>query len=153
MEPPATFEADALRDEKVKVLRAIAELSPDRDPARRRPRPVRPGLGRRRSRSPGYREEPEVDPQSETETFVAARLEIDDWRWSGVPFYLRTGKRLPKRATEIAIQFKRGPPPAVPRRAASSRSRTCWRSGSSRTRGSCCGSGPRSRASASTSGR
>ena len=60
---------------------------------------------------PGYRAEPEVDPLSETETFIAARLEIDDWRWAGVPFYLRTGKRLPKRATEIAIQFK-----AVPHR-------------------------------------
>ena len=57
----------------------------------------------------GYREEPEVDPASETETYVAARLTIDDWRWSGVPFYLRMGKRLPKRATEIAIQFKEVP--------------------------------------------
>jgi glucose-6-phosphate 1-dehydrogenase len=57
----------------------------------------------------GYRDEPEVDPQSETETFIAARLTIDDWRWSGVPFYLRMGKRLPKRATEIAIQFKEVP--------------------------------------------
>ena len=57
----------------------------------------------------GYREEPEVDPQSETETFIAARLEIDDWRWADVPFYLRMGKRLPKRSTEIAIQFKEVP--------------------------------------------
>ena len=57
----------------------------------------------------GYRDEPEVDPQSETETFIAARLTIDNWRWSGVPFYLRMGKRLPKRATEIAIQFKEVP--------------------------------------------
>jgi glucose-6-phosphate 1-dehydrogenase len=57
----------------------------------------------------GYRGEPEVDPESETETYVAARLTIDDWRWSGVPFYLRAGKRLPKRATEIAIQFKEVP--------------------------------------------
>jgi len=59
----------------------------------------------------GYREEPEVDPQSETETFVATRFEIDNWRWSGVPFYLRCGKRLPKRSTEIAVQFR-----AVPHR-------------------------------------
>ena len=58
---------------------------------------------------PGYRQEPEVDPESETETYVAARLTIDDWRWAGVPFYLRTGKRLPKRATEIAIQFRAVP--------------------------------------------
>jgi glucose-6-phosphate 1-dehydrogenase len=55
---------------------------------------------------PGYRDEEEVDPASETETFVAAKLTIDDWRWSGVPFYVRTGKRLPKRATEIAIQYR-----------------------------------------------
>ncbi len=57
----------------------------------------------------GYRQEAEVDPESETETYIAARFEVDDWRWSGVPFYLRTGKRLPKRATEIAIQFKEVP--------------------------------------------
>jgi glucose-6-phosphate 1-dehydrogenase len=58
---------------------------------------------------PGYREEPEVDPQSETETYVAGKFYVDDWRWSDVPFYLRTGKRLPKRATEIAVQFKNVP--------------------------------------------
>jgi glucose-6-phosphate 1-dehydrogenase len=57
----------------------------------------------------GYRSEPQVDPESETETYVAARLFIDDWRWAGVPFYLRAGKRLPKRATEIAIKFKQVP--------------------------------------------
>jgi glucose-6-phosphate 1-dehydrogenase len=58
---------------------------------------------------PGYRQEPEVDPESETETYVAGRFTIDDWRWSGVPFYLRAGKRLPKRTTEISIQFKEVP--------------------------------------------
>jgi glucose-6-phosphate 1-dehydrogenase len=110
MEPPTTFEAEALRDEKVKVLGAVTPLAGEqvrRDvvrgqygPGRVDGQPVR-----------GYRDEPEVDPASETETFVAARLTIDDWRWSGVPFYLRTGKRLPRRATEIAIQFK-----AVPHR-------------------------------------
>jgi glucose-6-phosphate 1-dehydrogenase len=57
----------------------------------------------------GYRGEPEVDPESETETYVAARLFVDNWRWAGVPFYLRAGKRLPKRATEIAVQFKQVP--------------------------------------------
>ncbi len=108
MEPPATFEADALRDEKVKVLRAI-------------PEPTRADVARNIVRGqygpgwvaaqpvPGFREEPEVDPLSETETFLAARFQVEDWRWSGVPFYLRTGKRLPKRATEIAIQFKSVP--------------------------------------------
>jgi glucose-6-phosphate 1-dehydrogenase len=105
MEPPATFDADALRDEKVKVIRAIANLTMDEVPANVVRGQYAPGWV---SAKPvvGYRQEPEVDPQSETETFVAARLTVDDWRWSGVPFYLRMGKRLPKRATEIAIQFK-----------------------------------------------
>ena len=108
MEPPATFEADALRDEKVKVIRAIPEMTREqvaRDVVRGQ---YGPGWV---SAKPvkGYSEEPNVDPASETETYVAARLTIDDWRWSGVPFYLRMGKRLPKRATEIAIQFKEVP--------------------------------------------
>ncbi len=105
MEPPATFEADALRDEKVKVLRAISPMTPD---------DVRTEIVRGQyapgwvaaQQVPGYRSEPKVDPESETETFVAARFEIDDWRWAGVPFYVRTGKRLPKRSSEIAIQFR-----------------------------------------------
>jgi glucose-6-phosphate 1-dehydrogenase len=107
MEPPATFEADALRDEKVKVLRAIGTRSFDPvtqvvrgqyGPGWVAATPVR-----------GFRQEPDVDAESETETYIAARLDIDDWRWSGVPFYVRTGKRLPKRATEIAIQFREVP--------------------------------------------
>ncbi len=108
MEPPATLAADALRDEKLKVLRAIAPAS-------------RSEIGREIVRGQygdgwvagqpvvGYRAEREVDSLSETETFVAGRFEVDDWRWSGVPFYLRTGKRLAKRATEIAIQFREVP--------------------------------------------
>jgi glucose-6-phosphate 1-dehydrogenase len=108
MEPPATFEADPLRDEKVKVMRAVSEMTPAR--ARRDVVRGQYGPGWVHAQPvPGYREEPEVDPHSETETFIAARLEVDDWRWSGVPFYLRSGKRLPKRATEIAIQFKEVP--------------------------------------------
>jgi glucose-6-phosphate 1-dehydrogenase len=107
MEPPATFEADALRDEKVKVLRAIGThpADPSSEVVRGQ---YGPGWV---AATPvvGYRDEPDVDPKSETETFVAARLTIDDWRWSGVPFYVRTGKRLPKRATEIAIQFRAVP--------------------------------------------
>jgi glucose-6-phosphate 1-dehydrogenase len=105
MEPPATFAADALRDEKLKVLRAVGQPSRakvSRDIVRGQYGPGwvagKPVVG--------YREEPEVDSLSETETFVAARFEVDDWRWSGVPFYLRTGKRMAKRATEIAIQFR-----------------------------------------------
>ena len=108
MEPPATFDADALRDEKVKVIRAVTDLSPEQvrtDVIRGQYGPGWVGA----KPVHGYRDEPEVDPQSETETFIAARLTIDDWRWSGVPFYLRMGKRLPKRATEIAIQFKEVP--------------------------------------------
>jgi glucose-6-phosphate 1-dehydrogenase len=107
MEPPATFEADALRDEKVKVLRAIGT-----DPADPATKVVRGQYGSgwvAATPVKGYRQEPDVDPESETETFIAARLTIDDWRWSGVPFYVRTGKRLPKRATEIAIQFREVP--------------------------------------------
>ena len=105
MEPPATMHADALRDEKVKVMRAVGEMSPAviaRNVIRGQ---YGPGWVAG-EQVPGYRDEPDVDPQSETETFVAAKLAIDDWRWSGVPFYLRMGKRLPKRATEIAIQFR-----------------------------------------------
>ncbi len=108
MEPPASFSADALRDEKVKVVRAIAPLPP-RDVARDI---VRGQYGRgwvAATEVPGYREEPDVHPESETETFVAARFHVDDWRWSGVPFYLRVGKRMPRRATEIAIRFREVP--------------------------------------------
>jgi glucose-6-phosphate 1-dehydrogenase len=106
MEPPAAFQADALRDEKVKVLRAITtSVAEARGVVRGQ---YGPGWVAG-AQVPGYRQEPEVDPESETETFVAAKLLIDDWRWSGVPFYVRTGKRLPKRATEIAIQFREVP--------------------------------------------
>ena len=107
MEPPATFEANALRDEKVKVLRAI-DIAPADVPHNVVRGQYGPGWVAA-TQVPGYRQEPDVDPESETETFVAARLMIDDWRWSGVPFYVRTGKRLPKRATEIAIQYREVP--------------------------------------------
>ena len=107
MEPPARFEADALRDEKVKVLRAISTSTGDAggDVVRGQ---YGPGWVAA-TQVPGYRQEKDVDATSETETFVAAKLTIDDWRWSGVPFYVRTGKRLPKRATEIAIQYREVP--------------------------------------------
>ena len=80
-------------------------------------RPVRGGEHRRRASRSAYRDEPNVAPESTTETYVAMRLGIDNWRWAGVPFYLRTGKRMPKRWTEIAIQFKQAPYCAVPRHA------------------------------------
>src|SRR5262245_19522224 len=105
MEPPATFAADALRDEKLKVLRAIAP--PTRAKVAKDIVRGQYGKGWVAGQAvPAYREELEVNAESETETFVAAKLDIDDWRWSGVPFYLRTGKRLAKRATEISIQFR-----------------------------------------------
>jgi glucose-6-phosphate 1-dehydrogenase len=100
MEPPVTFDADAVRDEKVKVLRAVAPLVPDRAVRGQ----YRAGMIDGRP-VPGYREEPDVDPASRTETFVALALTVENWRWAGVPFYLRTGKRLAKRVSEIAIQF------------------------------------------------
>jgi glucose-6-phosphate 1-dehydrogenase len=108
MEPPSSFQADALRDQKLQVLRAIA--APDPDVVRRDVVRGQYGPGWVQGEpAAGYRQEAEVDPESETETYVAGRFTIDDWRWSGVPFYLRAGKRLPKRATEIAIQFKEVP--------------------------------------------
>jgi glucose-6-phosphate 1-dehydrogenase len=108
MEPPATLAADALRDEKLKVLRAVAPAT--RQEIHREIVRGQYGEGWVAGQPvPGYRAEMEVDSHSETETFVAGRFEIDDWRWSGVPFYLRTGKRLAKRATEIAIQFREVP--------------------------------------------
>ncbi len=108
MEPPVTFDADPVRDEKSKVMRAIRPI-PDADVDRFAVRgQYGPGfVGGRRV--PGYREERGVSPESITETYAALELTVDNWRWAGVPFYLRTGKRLPKRASEIAVQFKRTP--------------------------------------------
>lgn len=109
MEPPARFESRDVRDEKVKVLRAIPPFD---EPADVRRDTVRGQYGAGwigGERVPGYREEHGVDPESNTETFVAMRVMVDNWRWSGTPFYLRTGKRLPRRATEVAIQFKPAP--------------------------------------------
>jgi len=104
MEPPASFDAQGIRDEKVKALRAVEVVSAD-DVARD---VVRAQYQRGWSggvEMPGYREEEGVSPHSQTETYVAMRLRVDNWRWAGVPFYLRTGKCLPKRATEVAMQF------------------------------------------------
>ena len=108
VEPPASFDANAVRNEKLKVLQAIrpfdlgmvaqAVVRGQYAPGKLDDKPVS-----------GYREEPNVKPASKTETFVAAKLLIDNWRWAGVPFYLRTGKRLAKRSTEIMIQFRRAP--------------------------------------------
>jgi glucose-6-phosphate 1-dehydrogenase len=108
MEPPISFRADVVRDERVKVLHAIHLCS--RDDVRMNVVRGQYGEGvRETTRVRPYRAEPRVAPASTTETFVALKLFVDNWRWADVPFYLRTGKRLPKRLTEVAIQFKRPP--------------------------------------------
>jgi glucose-6-phosphate 1-dehydrogenase len=106
MEPPIDFDAESVRNEKVKVLRAISTPNPRFV--------VRGQYGRgfiEGVEVPGYREESGIAPDSTTETFVASRLFVDNWRWADTPFYVRTGKRLPRRDTMIAIQFKRAPHP------------------------------------------
>jgi glucose-6-phosphate 1-dehydrogenase len=108
MEPPISFESGAVRDEKAKVLHAVQPLSSEEVLTKAVRGQYGPGTLNEKAVS-GYRAEPQVNPQSVTETFVAMELHIDSWRWAGVPFYLRTGKRLAQRVTEIAIQFKRAP--------------------------------------------
>jgi glucose-6-phosphate 1-dehydrogenase len=108
MEAPANFDADTVRDEKVKVLKSIHPIDVANDAIRGQYGPGWVGG----QQVPGYRQEMNVSPTSTTETYVAARLRIDNWRWADTPFYLRTGKRLPSRASEIAIQFKS--PPHLP---------------------------------------
>jgi glucose-6-phosphate 1-dehydrogenase len=106
MEPPVAFDADAVRDEKIKVLRAVETFETPEAVAKN------VVIGQYAAGSvagkdvPGYREEKDVDRKSRTPTFVALKLNIHSWRWDGVPFYIRSGKRMPKRATEIAVHFK-----------------------------------------------
>ena len=108
MEPPATFEAEDVRNEKAKVLKAVRRMTGetvDRNVVR-----GQYGEGWVDGQQvPAYRDEPDVAPDSTVETYVALELLIDNWRWAGTPFYLRTGKRLPKRATEVVVQFKAAP--------------------------------------------
>jgi glucose-6-phosphate 1-dehydrogenase len=119
MEPPASFGADAVRDEKVKLLRSVRPIDPNR---------LLEVVVRGQYTAgaidgvavPGYRNEEDVSPTSNTETFVALRLGIDNWRWADVPFFLRTGKRLPSRVTEVALRFKQVPFLALPADAAAS---------------------------------
>src|SRR5256884_3023116 len=106
MEPPIDFTAESVRNEKVKVLRALHTPGPKSV--------VRGQYGRgfiEGVEVPAYREEKGVAPDSMTDTYVAAKLYVDNWRWADTPFYVRTGKRLPRRETTIAIQFKRAPHP------------------------------------------
>ncbi len=108
MESPVSFQADAVRNEQAKVLRAVQPLDSEDVLTSTVRGQYGPGALGKESLA-GYRQEPGVPPESRTETFVALRLNIDNWRWAGVPFYLRTGKRLARRHTEITIQFKRTP--------------------------------------------
>jgi len=98
MEPSAVYEPDAVRDERAKLLRSIRILTPEQVP-----------LYAVAGQYKGFRQEPGVDPGARTDTYAAATFFIENWRWAGVPFYVRTGKKLPKRATEIAIQFNTAP--------------------------------------------
>lgn len=105
MEPPGSIDAQGIRDEKVKALRSVVVPTADQ---------VRTDVVRAQYDSgwsegkavPAYRQEPDVNPDSETETYVAMKLMCDNWRWAGVPIYIRTGKRMPKRVTEVALQFQ-----------------------------------------------
>lgn len=109
MEPPTDLSADAIRDEKVKVLRSLRPLTGAE--ARRCVVRAQYGAGSiNGKRVPAYRDEANIPPESVTETYVAMEVNLDNWRWAGVPFFIRVGKRLPKPATEIAIQFKSVPP-------------------------------------------
>ncbi|MDX2081509.1 MAG: glucose-6-phosphate dehydrogenase [Terrimicrobiaceae bacterium] len=109
MEPPAGLDADAIRDEKVKVLRSLRPLTGEavfRHTVR-----GQYGAGAiNGKRVAAYRDEANVNPESETETYVALEINVDNWRWAGVPFFVRVGKRLPKGGTEIAVHFKSVPP-------------------------------------------
>ena len=108
MEPPVSFEADAVRDEQAKILQAIQPFSPEevlKDVVR-----GQYAAGEEDGKAvAGYRQEEQISDNSNTETYAALKLSIDNWRWGGVPFYVRTGKRLPRKHTTIIIQFKRAP--------------------------------------------
>lgn len=108
MEPPASLDAEAVRDEKTKVFRALRQVTPKEVPSVAVRGQYATGYIEG-MRVPGYREEDKVPPDSHTETFAAVRFLVDNWRWSGVPFYVRTGKRLPRKVTEIAILFRAVP--------------------------------------------
>jgi glucose-6-phosphate 1-dehydrogenase len=105
MEPPVSFDADVVRDEQTKILKALQPFD-DRDVLLRA---VRGQYGVGAAGAIAYRHEPKVSPASRTETYVALKLSIDNWRWADVPFYVRTGKRMATRVTEIVVQFKRAP--------------------------------------------
>ena len=108
MEPPTSYEPDAVRDERAKLLRSIRIMQPEDVPLQAvagQYGPARVGG----EDAPGFRQEPGVGPDSQTDTYAAATFFIDNWRWAGVPFYVRTGKRLPRQISDVAIQFNAAP--------------------------------------------
>src|SRR5262249_13168653 len=109
MEPPRSLDAEVVRDEKLEVIQSLRPMSAD-DVDRLVVRAQYAAGFEMGQPVPGYTDEQGVNKQSTTETFVALELYIDNWRWAGVPFFLRTGKRLPKRASEISIHLKEVPP-------------------------------------------
>lgn len=108
MEPPASADPDAVRDEKLKVLRALRRFGPQEVASKTVRGQYKAGAAQGKP-AVGYLSEPGIDPNSKTETFVALKAEIDTWRWAGVPFYLRTGKRMQERMAEIVINFRQVP--------------------------------------------
>jgi glucose-6-phosphate 1-dehydrogenase len=109
MEPPASFEADSIRNEKAKLLNSVRIYKPDEVPDNFVRGQYGASFNEKGTVKPGYRDTPNVNPQSNTETFAAGKLYIDNWRWEGVPIYLRSGKALWKRGTEIVVEFKKAP--------------------------------------------
>jgi glucose-6-phosphate 1-dehydrogenase len=108
MEPPIAFDSDSVREQKVQVLRSIHPMTTDKVAARTIRGQYGPGtIGGKTV--PGYRQEEGVNPNSNTETYVAVEFHVNNWRWSGVPFYVRAGKRLSRPLTEVAVHFKRTP--------------------------------------------
>jgi glucose-6-phosphate 1-dehydrogenase len=108
MEPPSAFEADTVRDERAKFLRSLRILKPEEVPQFAVAGQYGPAkIGN--EQVPGFRQEPGVDPNAQTDTYAAVTFFVENWRWARVPFYVRTGKRMPKRITDIAIQFNSAP--------------------------------------------
>ena len=108
MEPPTVFDATNVRDERAKLLRSVRIMKPEDVPkygVAGQYGPAKVGG----QDLPGFRQEPSVDPEAQTDTYAAVTFFVDNWRWAGVPFYIRTGKRMPKRVTDIAIQFHAPP--------------------------------------------
>jgi glucose-6-phosphate 1-dehydrogenase len=117
MEPPGSIDANGIRDEKVKALRSVVVPALD-EVANIAVRAQYDSGWVEGNAVPGYRQEEGVSRESQTETYLALKLTVDNWRWAGVPIYVRTGKRLPKRVTEVALQFKAVPHLAFPKAAA-----------------------------------